>query len=64
MQRNSASGSFFQPEKMNDERFRAFFVNENQAKVISSATLTQPSGAEVRTIFDKKQIAIGKWQLA
>jgi len=64
MQRNSASGSFFQPEKMNDERFRAFFVSENQAKVVSSATLTQPSGAELCGIFEKKQIAIGNWQLA
>jgi hypothetical protein len=24
----------------------------------------QPSGVELRRIFDKKQIAIGKWQLA
>jgi len=24
----------------------------------------QPSGVELRPIFDKKQIAIGKWQLA
>jgi len=28
------------------------------------AILQQPSGVEVRPIFDKKQIAIGKWQLA
>ena len=28
------------------------------------AILQQPSGVELRPIFDKQQIAIGKWQLA
>jgi hypothetical protein len=28
------------------------------------AILQQPSGVEVRRIFENKQIAIGKWQLA
>ncbi|HEY2497873.1 MAG TPA: hypothetical protein VGK24_12460, partial [Candidatus Angelobacter sp.] len=49
---------------VSDKRQLRTCPNSQLIRFTKSATVRQPSGVEVRWIFEKWQLAISKWQMA